>query len=149
LLGAAAVASWFFALAARRHWATGRLHANSNNPGSNHRSTRFASNAVQLLLVIWTLVAAAFLLNAVRVGLLGYPDMMITGNGSNAQLLSWYQDRFTAQIDPTWVFSAPVLAYRLLMLLWALWLAASILRWVKWAWGCFSVHGYWQSSVKS
>jgi hypothetical protein len=29
------------------------------------------------------------------------------------------------------------------MLLWALWLASSMLRWVKWAWACFSEGGYW------
>jgi hypothetical protein len=39
-----------------------------------------------------------------------------------------------------------VLAYRLLMLLWALWLAASMLKWVKWAWDCFSAGGYWRKA---
>jgi hypothetical protein len=60
-------------------------------------------------------------------------------------MLNWYQDRFsaTAPIDATWVISAPVWVYRLAMLLWALWLAASVLRWLKWAWECFSAGGYW------
>jgi hypothetical protein len=40
-----------------------------------------------------------------------------------------------------------VLAYRLLMLLWALWLAASVLKWVKWAWDCFSAGGYWRKAL--
>jgi hypothetical protein len=75
--------------------------------------------------------------------LLGYPDMMVTGNGSDASVLRWYQDRFADQPASAWVVSVPVLAYRLLMLLWALWLAASMLKWVKWAWECFSAGGYW------
>jgi hypothetical protein len=37
-----------------------------------------------------------------------------------------------------------VLAYRLLMLGWALWLAASIMRWVPWAWTAFSAGGCWR-----
>lgn len=65
-------------------------------------------------------------------------------NGSTASSLHWYQDRFTGQPDATWVLSMPVLAYRLLMLFWALWLAASIVRWTKWAWECFSLGGYWR-----
>jgi hypothetical protein len=137
LISAAVVASWFFALAARKRWA------------AQSASTRWVINAVQVLLILWTLSAAAALLNAIQVGLLGYPDMMVVGNGSTAQLLNWYQDRFSATtpIDTTWVITTPVLVYRLLMLLWALWLAASVLRWVKWAWECFSAGGYWFKSA--
>jgi hypothetical protein len=29
------------------------------------------------------------------------------------------------------------------MLAWALWLAASLLKWVAWAWRCFSEGGAW------
>ena len=137
LTGAAIVGGWFFMLAARR-----RLALNPADGGA--RLSRNVANLLQVLLVLWTLVAASLLLNAVRVGLLGYPDMMVLGNGSNASALHWYQDRFTDQVAPAWVVSAPVLAYRLLMLLWALWLAASLLKWVKWAWECFSAGGYWR-----
>lgn len=140
LLGAAAVAGWFFALAVRRRFAP--------EPGSA-RWTRNLFNLFQVLLLLWTLVAATFLLNAVRVGLLGYPDLMIAGNGSNASTLHWYQDRFADQIDSAWVVSVPVLAYRLLMLLWALWLAASILKWIKWAWESLGTGGYWRKAEKA
>ena len=137
LLGAVVVGGWFFALAARRHVVADRF-------GTGAAVTRNVSNLVQLVLVGWTLLAALFLFNAVRVGLLGYPDMLIAGNGSDAAVLRWYQDRFAAQIETAWVVSAPVLAYRLLMLAWALWLAVSMLRWVRWAWESFAAGGYWQ-----
>ena len=137
LLGAAIVAGWFFVLAARRRWAPQDI-------GGSDRFRRNVANLVQVLLVLWTIVAAAFLLNAVRVGLLGYPDMIVLGNGSSASQLHWYQDRFADQVAPAWVVSAPVLAYRLLMLLWALWLAASLLKWIKWGWESFSAGGYWR-----
>jgi hypothetical protein len=80
----------------------------------------------------------------VQVGLLGYPDMMVLGNGSDASNLRWYQDRYADQPEAAWVLSVPVLAYRLLMLLWALWLAASVLKWVRWAWDSASSGGLWQ-----
>jgi hypothetical protein len=34
--------------------------------------------------------------------------------------------------------------YRLLMLAWSLWLAASLLNWLKWGWGCYSHGGFWK-----
>jgi hypothetical protein len=157
LAAAAVVVGWFVVLAARRRW-VGRADPMTNTMNSTVTDTttdtttdsrsvaRMAGhlpNLVQVLLVVWTLLAAALLLNAVRVGLLGYPDMMVTGNGSDASVLRWYQDRFADQPASAWVVSVPVLAYRLLMLLWALWLAASMLKWVKWAWECFSAGGYW------
>jgi len=30
------------------------------------------------------------------------------------------------------------------MLLWALWLAFSLLRWLRWGWACFSESGIWR-----
>ncbi|HRK56681.1 MAG TPA: hypothetical protein PLQ67_04060, partial [Burkholderiaceae bacterium] len=136
VLSAAAVVAWFALLAAR---ARGFGRATGTLAGWHP----YAANGLQVLLLLWTLVAALCLLNAIRVGLLGYPDMMVTGNGSSAQVLNWYQDRFSDQPQPVWAVSVPVLAYRILMLLWALWLAVSVLKWVKWAWACFSAGGYW------
>jgi hypothetical protein len=140
LLGAAVFAGWFFALAARRRFANSAAGANAAS---------VPSNLIQVLLLLWTVAAALVLLGAVRAGLLGYPDMMIAGNGSHAGELHWYQDRFADQLMPAWVISVPVLAYRLLMLLWALWLAASLLKWIKWAWECYSAGGYWRKRNKA
>lgn len=129
-LGALAVlAGWFGALQARRHWA-----------GRGGRGLRIA---VQLALVLWTLVAIAALLDVLRTGLLGYPDLLIAGPGSNSHLLSWLNDRFSERTASAWVLSAPLWLYRGAMLAWALWLAASLLRWVAWAWAAFSAGEAW------
>jgi hypothetical protein len=143
LMGVVVVVGWFGAMVARQRFGLRAV--------APTKATQPWFNAAQVLLVLWTLLAAVVLLDAVRVGLLGYPDMMITGNGSHAGLLNWYQDRFANAITPAWVVSVPVLAYRLLMLVWALWLAASLLKWVKWAWQGFSggVCGYWLSLKNS
>jgi hypothetical protein len=137
LLGAAVAAGWFFAFGYRQRAAV--------PPAGTWltRRQRWAFNGRQLLLLLWTLALGLVLLNAVRVGLLGYPDLMIQGNGSSSNMLRWYQDRFANQADTAWVISVPVWAYRLSMLMWALWLATAVLKWAKWAWLCFSSGGYW------
>lgn len=140
LPGAAVLAGWFFAMAARRRLA-------ERAPPASAWAVRGA-NAMQVLLLLWTLAAAAVLLETVRNGLLGFPDMMVLGNGSDMSALRWYQDRFANQPEPAWVVSAPVLAYRLLMLGWALWLAASVLTWVRWGWDSFSAGGLWRRMGK-
>lgn len=99
--------------------------------------------AVQLGLVLWTLLAIAALLDVLRTGLLGYPNLLVAGPGSSSHLLAWVSDRFTEHTAGAWVLSAPVWLYRVLMLGWALWLAASLLRWVTWAWAAFSAGGAW------
>jgi hypothetical protein len=43
-----------------------------------------------------------------------------------------------------WLFSVPVLVYRLAMLAWALWLAQALLRWMRWGWQCFSSGELWR-----
>lgn len=134
LIGMAVVAGWFLVLLARQRFGA--------------RLGRRSFIAVQVLLGVWTVLAAGVLLETVRVGLLGYPDLMIVGNGSDASHLHWYADRFASTTAQAWVLSIPVVAYRVLMLLWALWLAASLLKWIKWAWACFSEGGHWRDNPK-
>ncbi|HEX5371694.1 MAG TPA: hypothetical protein VFW84_03065, partial [Aquabacterium sp.] len=134
LIGLALIVGWFLALEARRRLSAGW--------------SRRAFMVLQVLLALWGLAAVGVLFDTVRVGLLGYPDLMIVGNGSDASHLHWFADRFDQQTAQAWVLSAPMLVYRVLMLLWALWLATSLLRWIKWAWECFSTGGYWPDSDK-
>ncbi|MBM4380175.1 MAG: hypothetical protein FJ086_12910, partial [Deltaproteobacteria bacterium] len=97
----------------------------------------------QLALAGWTLVAFIVLAWAIQRGLLGRPDMQVQGNGSSAQLLQWFEDR----TGPDWpqgrVYSLPLMAWRLAMLAWALWLARALLGWLNWGWAAFSTGGLW------
>ncbi|GAB6141187.1 hypothetical protein JCM14076_19160 [Methylosoma difficile] len=104
-------------------------------------------NAKQVLLVGVTLLALAVLFYAVAQGLLFAPDMRVTGNQSSAFNLNWYQDRTAAELPTASVVSVPLLAYRLLMLAWSLWLAVTLLNWLKWGWQCFSAGGLWQKKA--
>lgn len=102
-------------------------------------------NLVQIGLAILTLVAVGGLFAAVQEGLLGRPDMQVSGNGSTAYSLNWYQDRADGALPTAGVISVSIWYYKILMLLWALWLAFALLRWAKWGWGCYSADGLWQS----
>ncbi|MGQ0501182.1 MAG: hypothetical protein ACT4P0_01015 [Panacagrimonas sp.] len=133
IFGAAVVAGWLFALALR-----GRMPAGWS-------AARF--NLAQVLLALWTLAALGTLFGAVAQGLLGTPDMQIAGNGSSAALLRWYQDRFAAQLPSAWVMSVSIWFYRGLMLLWALWLANSLLNWLRWGWSQYSSGGLWKKKA--
>ena len=71
--------------------------------------------------------------------------MQVQGYGSNAYLLNWYQDRVSDTYPQATLLSVPLMFYRLLMLAWALWLAFSLLKWLKWGWLGFSKGGLWRS----
>jgi hypothetical protein len=101
-------------------------------------------NFSQIALAVLTLFALWSLVVSIQQGLLGYPHMQISGNGSSAYLLNWYQDRAGQVLPRAWVLSVPLLIYRLLMLGWALWLALSLLRWLQWGWQAFSSGGLWR-----
>ena len=99
---------------------------------------------VQVLLAGLSVIALLILFYAIQQGLLGQPEMQIAGNGSDAGTLRWYQDRAAALLPQTWLLSVPLLVYRLAMLAWALWLALSLVRWLRWAWTCFSEGELWR-----
>jgi hypothetical protein len=111
----------------------------------NKDSSKFKFNVTQIALALLTLVALVSLFTAVQQGLLGYPDMQISGNQSSAYDLKWYQDRAEPLLPAAWVVSVPLLVYRILMLLWSLWLAFALLAWLKWGWQAYSVNGLWRT----
>jgi hypothetical protein len=127
---AALVAAWLLALGWR-----------------NERGTAVPGRWFDLLqLVLAALSGAALLvlLFSIHRGLLGNPEMQIAGNGSTANLLRWYQDRAGETPERSWLFSVPLLVYRLAMLAWALWLAQALLRWLRWGWQCFTAGELWR-----
>jgi hypothetical protein len=128
------VVGWLLALSARGKFST-------PNDWLTH-------NAMQVGLVLWSLVALVCLFLAVKAGLVGQPDMQIQGNQSYAQHLFWTQDRVDSHMPQPWVLSLPVWFYRVLMLAWSLWLAWTLLTWLKWGWQCFSSNGAWHKRTR-
>ncbi len=107
----------------------------------------FQFDVIQLLLIAWTIAALVGLYLAITKGLLGIPEMQISGNGSSEGWLRWFQDRTAPTLPRPWVLTVPLIVYRGLMLLWALWLAFSLIRWLRWGWHCFNTGGAWKKIV--
>jgi len=126
------VIGWLFALAFR----------------SQHTlSARWAFNLRQIGLVFLTLVALSCLAHAVHQGLVVQPDMQVQGMNSTNTSLIWYVDRSAGGFPGVGIVSLPLWVYKSLMLLWALWLAASLLRWLRWGFNAFRSGGAWQHAV--
>lgn len=129
--GLVLVAGWFLALDARRRW--------------NGVVAPWLYNTVQLGLLALTVAVLLAFAAAVPASLIGTPDMQIAGNGSGASQLSWFADRSTGVVPSVAVWSLPVLAWRLAMLAFALWLAFSLIGWLRWAWACTGEGGRWRA----
>jgi hypothetical protein len=128
------IVGWFFALAAReRHPPTHRL--------------RF--NMLQVALVLFTVIALSCLAGAVHQGLVVQPDMQVQGMGSHNGMLSWYEDRTTGTLPSISVLSVPLWIYKALMLAWALWLAASLLHWLRWGFNAFRAGDAWRRAPQN
>ena len=104
---------------------------------------------MQIGLAGLTLAAALALVAAIPYGLLGQPDMHISGNGSSAHRLIWFADQSGGALPSAAVFSLPLWLYRLAMLAWALWLANAVLGWLRWALQAYAEGGAWRRLRKA
>jgi hypothetical protein len=98
-------------------------------------------NLLQIFLIFLTVAALSVLLVAVGEGLLGNPEMFIAGFGSTRNSLQWFQARSDGMLPQPACFSISIWWYRFAMLLWALWLAAALIRWLRSGWHSFSSGG--------
>jgi hypothetical protein len=103
-------------------------------------------NILQLAAIVLTLIAMGVFIAVVGAGLLGDPEMFVRGNGSTATELRWYLDRCSESLPQPGCVLVSIWWYRLLMLAWALWLAASLVRWLRWVWDQFSAGGCFRGS---
>ncbi len=122
-------AAWFLAMEARKKYAPTRA---------------LPFNLMQIGLFLLTLLMVVTLYRAVAQGLLGVPDMQVEGNGSTQVLLHWTQDRAADLLPQPWVLVCSMYVYRMVMFLWALWLAGNVLEWSAWAFATFRQDGAWK-----
>jgi len=106
-------------------------------------------NTLQVALMLLTLAAIGILFTAVGEGLLGRPEMFIVGNGSVETALRWFQARSENLLPHCDCLSISIWWYRLLMLAWALWLAASLIRWLRLGWQSFGSGGFFRGKPKT
>lgn len=120
---------WLFVLAYRGQWQPQRMK-------------RWVFNLAQLLIIVLTLIALGAFISVVAEGLLGNPEMFISGNHSTSSLLHWYEPRCGAELPQPFAVTISIWWYRFFMLLWALWLATALIRWLTWGWQQFGKKGY-------
>jgi len=125
------VIAWLLLCGARAKWDT--------------EETWWRFDLVQIFIAAATVIALMSILISLPSGLLGSPDMQVTGNGSYGNTLSWFADRSESVLPTAAVWSVPMWIYKVLILGWALWLSFALLRWLPWVWQCFSSRGYWRS----
>ncbi|MBK8482199.1 MAG: hypothetical protein IPL40_13700 [Proteobacteria bacterium] len=134
VLGGATVAGWLLYLA----WRGERVSV----------GPRWLHNSSQLAIAGGAVVVLGLLVASVYLGLLGNPDMQISGNGSGnwawGGRLRWFDDRIAGALNRQWIVSVPLWVYRVASLAWALWLATAVISWLRWGWRAFTRGGIWQ-----
>ena len=128
-LAFAVVAVWLVAHGTRKSWG-----ANVSEPV--YRVSQIGFGAL-------TLAAFAAIVAGIGAGLLGNPDMSVTGNASVGNELRWFADQTANAIPEAIAYSVPLWAYKVLILAWALWLSFALIRWLPWVWHRFSEEGLW------
>ncbi|MCH8158667.1 MAG: hypothetical protein IIA08_02225 [Proteobacteria bacterium] len=105
-------------------------------------------NLIQIALAGITIIALYNVVMVLPQGLLGTPDMHVAGHNSHASVLSWFADRSESVLPVAMVVTVPMWIYKVLILVWALWLSFALLRWLPWVWRCFSSQGFWRPRTK-
>ena len=103
-------------------------------------------NLSQIGFALLSLAALAALLTGIPQGLLGNPDMSLTGFESQGRTLTWFADQTADALPDAAVWSLPIPIYKALILAWALWLTFALIRWLPWVWRRFSEPGLWLDS---
>lgn len=99
---------------------------------------------IQVGLLGLTVVALALLYGAIHAGLLWQPDLQVAGNGSHEGRLVWFLDRSTSEMPRPILVTFPMWTWRVGMLLWSLWLAGSLVRWLPWAFRAWTTGGWYK-----
>jgi hypothetical protein len=99
---------------------------------------------LQIGIVLLTLIAVGVSYGAIHTNLLFDVDMQVRGAGSSNGVLNWYVDQIDDVLPAAGILSLPLLVWRILMLLWALWLVSRLLKWAPWSWRAFSEGGLWR-----
>lgn len=105
-------------------------------------------NVFQVGLIGLTILVVGFFVRIASVGLLGNPEMYVAGIGSSASYLNWFSARATSELPQPGYWSVSIWWFRLAMLLWALWLAWSLVKWLRRGWKNSAERGHFKSGSK-
>ncbi|CAM9868901.1 unnamed protein product, partial [Chrysoparadoxa australica] len=106
---------------------------------------KFGYNFSSLIGIFWGLISVGAFFSILRNGLLGGPLMSIEGNDSSSVILNWFVDRYDMILPKVWIFSLPTITYQVLMLLWAIWMTFTLIKWMPWMWEGLYGEGFFKS----
>jgi len=66
---------------------------------------------------------------------------------SNEHVGQWFLDRTPEDLAEVSLWTAPVFVYKVVLLFFALWLAASLVHWVRWGWAAYRGTGRYRRRV--
>ncbi|MBT8100381.1 MAG: hypothetical protein KJO82_11550, partial [Gammaproteobacteria bacterium] len=125
------VAAWILVVGARDKW---RIDAKW-----------WQFNLMQIGIAVFTVIALSMIVISLPIGLLGEPNMHVTGNNSYGNSLTWFADRSESVLPGASAVTVPMWIYKGLILAWALWLSFALLKWLPWTWQCFAREGFFRS----
>ena len=105
-------------------------------------------NLVQIGLIGLTILVIGFFVRIASVGLLGDPEMYVAGVNSSASYLNWFSARADSELPQPGYWSISIWWFRLAMLLWALWLAWSLVKWLRRGWKNSAKREHFRSMTK-
>lgn len=108
------------------------------------RLPKWPFRLLQIALPLVTLAALAAFLWTAAGTFLGGPQVYLAGRPAPFEPLTWFAPQTTPTLPQPTVWAAPVWLHRIAMLAWALWLAATLPRWLRTAWHNFAAGGYWK-----
>ncbi len=98
---------------------------------------RHLAKGIPIVLYGFVLVAVLVLFYAIIQGLHGVPHMQFVASALNTSMQAdyvWIQDLAMKVWPRAWIISLPLWVYRLVMLVWALWIILLLLRLGPWVW---------------
>lgn len=101
-------------------------------------------NFMQISLAGYSIIFFSVLVFVLQFNLLQNADMQVSGAQSSNSILYWYSDRVSGSTPEAGFYSLSSWIWRGAMLVWSLWLANSLLSWVKWAWNNLGEGGGWR-----
>ncbi len=126
------------------YWVAGTLLFLSARKKWLLQAKPFSYNLQSIAAIFLSLGSVALLLQVLKQGLLGGPMMDIVGNQSNSRTLNWFVDRHGSGLSDVWLLNGPEWFYQVLMLLWAIWMSLTFVKWVPWIWTGLYGEGFYK-----
>ncbi|MCB9480787.1 MAG: hypothetical protein H6680_03035 [Desulfobacteraceae bacterium] len=103
-------------------------------------------NLIQTGIILLLIMSASIIYDSVSSGLLGIPDMQITGNGSYSGTLKWFTDKCDNILPKPFIIMAPINMWKLIIFLWSIWISAFLINKTPYIIDSLKHDGFWKKT---